>query len=178
VNPRPRLAVSLALAVALAAGGCSRLANIAAPEGGPPIEDISILDGRFTGKASFARGEDYCEREFQIALVVEKGRVKGEFRTDMVFQLDGRGQIIGAQPRTAPASTFQTYVDLDGSMSAIVYARSGVYYLQGRFRPDRYNGVLAPEDTIKVRESPAGTRLQLGTYSPCRWNVQLARVPN
>ena len=164
----------LLLAAGLALAGCSSLDRLTSPMGGPPLEDITILDGKFNGKASFARGDSSCEREFQIALDVDGGRVKGEFRSDRAYIVTPRGEIAGAIPLRAPPSTFQTYIDLDGQMSAILRLQSGVYYMQGRFRPDRYNGVLVPENTLRARDAPQGA-LQFGTYTPCSWNVLLAR---
>ena len=164
------------LLAGLVLAACSSLDRLTSPMGGPPLEDISILDGKFNGRASFARGDSNCEREFQILIEVERGRVKGEFSVPRTYIVTPRGEIAGATVNNAAPTTFQTYIDNDGQMSATRRARSGVYYMQGRFRPDRYNGVLVPENTLRARDAPQGT-LQLGTYTPCSWNVLLARSP-
>ena len=166
---------ALILLAALAAFGCSRLSALG-PMGGPPMEDITVLDGRFKGQANFARGDSNCEAGFDIAIEIERGRVKGEIRVPYRATTTARGQVISVTPTEDPGAAFQTYIDIDGQMSAIIRATSGVYYMQGRFRPDRYNGVLVPENTLRARDDPQGT-LQLGTYTPCSWNVLLARSP-
>jgi hypothetical protein len=168
VTPRPAL---LLLAV-LAASACSQFSF--GPMGGPPMEDITVLDGRFKGQANFARGDGNCERGFDIALEIERGRVKGEMRVPYRATMSPRGQLISETPTNAPPTVFQTYVDIDGQMSAIVRAQSGVYYMQGRFQPDRYNGVLVPENTLRARDDAKGS-FQFGTYTSCSWTVVLSR---
>ena len=165
---------ALLLLVALAASGCSRFSALG-PMGGPPMEDITVLDGRFRGQANFARGGSDCERGFDIALEIERGRVKGEMRVPYRATMSARGQVISETSTNSPPSAFQTYIDIDGQMSAIVRLQSGVYYMQGRFEPNRYNGVLAPENTLRTRDDPKGS-FQLGQYSPCSWTVVLSRA--
>ena len=164
--------LALLLAAALALAGCGR--GLLAPMGGPPMEDITVLDGRFKGQANYARGDSYCERAFEIALDIERGRVKGEIRVPYAATINARGQVVSQKPLDEPSSAFQTYIDIDGQMSAIIRAHSGVYYMQGRFREDRYNGVLVPESTLKTRDDRKGD-FQVGNYSPCSWTVVLAR---
>jgi hypothetical protein len=153
-----RLPVLIAALVLLA--GCGGIERFAAPEAGPPIPDLRVLNGGFAGDAVVATG-DRCEAEYRIVLAVADGRVRGEVSTPK-------------RPNAAP-SIFETYVDIDGWMSAPMYMEGGVLYLQGRFRPDRFTAMIQPENTLSSQYRNE-TRLQLGRYAPCRWIVNMART--
>ena len=148
----------LLLAALLA--GCGGIERFAAPEAGPPIPDLRVLNGGFAGDAVIASGE-HCESGYKFSLAVADGRVRGEVRTP--------------QRPNAPPSIFETYIDIDGWMSAVLRTETGVLYMQGRFRPDRYTATISPENTLSSRYQTE-TRFQVGRNTSCRWIVNMART--
>jgi len=150
----------LAAVLALLAG-CGGIERFAAPEAGPPIPDLRVLNGGFAGTAVIATGDQRCEPEYKITLAVADGRVRGEV-------------VMPRLSHVAP-SIFESYVDIDGWMSAILRLEGGVLYLQGRFRPDRFIATIKPENKL-TSEYRSETRLQFGQRTPCSWIVNMART--
>ncbi len=154
----------LALVVAvLAVTGCSRLEAVLTPTGGT-LADPSKLGGRFTGVANYSNGPDACPRPLGMVMMVVNGKVQGEVRDPRT-------------PNAAP-SKFDSYIELDGAVTAIVRALGDVLVLRGRFLETRFNGTLVPEASIDPRrENPrqGEANLRFGFSTGCTWTVRLAR---
>ncbi len=156
-----RLLAHLTLLLALSA--CNRLETVLTPTGGTP-EDLSKLAGRFVGVGNYSNGPDTCPRPLGMGMTVLNGRVQGEVR----------------DPRTpnAPPSRFDSYIDFDGGMTAIVRALGDVLVLRGRFLETRFNGTLVPEASVDPRRDnprPGESNLRFGYSQQCAWSVRLGR---
>lgn len=152
-----------AVVAGLALAGCSRLESTLTPTGGTP-GDLSQLAGRFTGVANYSNGPESCPRPLGMAMTVVNGKVQGEVRDPRT-------------PNAAP-SKFDSYIELDGAMTAIVRALGDVLVLRGRFLETRFNGTLVPEASVDPRRDnprPGETNLRFGYSLHCVWSVRLSR---
>ena len=151
------------LVLVLALAGCNRLETVLTPTGGTP-GDLAKLAGHFAGVANYGNGPDACPRPLGMAMTVVNGRVQGEVRDPRT-------------PNAAP-SKFDSYIEFDGGMTAIVRALGDVLVLRGRFLETRFNGTLVPEAAVDPRRDnvrQGETNIRFGYSTHCVWLVRLGR---
>jgi hypothetical protein len=153
------------LLVLLPIAACSRIESMVAPIGGR-TPSIDLIQGQYRGAATRNKGSE-CAARFDIGLRVTGTKVEGQM-------VDAR-----ANPRSAVK--FESFIDLEGELAAIVSTGGEVVVLRGRFLADRFNGTLAPEESLRTKVEPQGrrltTNLQFGSDTTCGWQVRLSRQP-